>query len=124
MSKLIYLDNAATTKTAPEVVDAMLPYFSEFYGNPSSIYDFAQKSKEAVTKGRQQIADVLNAKKEEIDNIRISINSLKYLEAPVEENTKIGKVTLQIGDSNVESIDIITKNIVNKKSAFIENAIF
>ena len=43
---------------------AMLPYFSEFYGNPSSIYDFAQKSKEAVTKGRQQIADVLNAKKE------------------------------------------------------------
>ena len=66
MSKLIYLDNAATTKTAPEVLDAMLPYFSEYYGNPSSIYDFAQKSKEAVTKGRQQIADVLNAKKEEI----------------------------------------------------------
>ena len=62
-------------------------------------------------------------KKEEIDNIRISISSLKYLEAPVEENTKIGKVTLQIGDSNVESIDIITKNIVNKKSVryyFIE----
>ena len=50
MSKLIYLDNAATTKTAPEVLDAMLPYFSEYYGNPSSIYDFAQKSKEAVTK--------------------------------------------------------------------------
>ena len=52
MSKLIYLDNAATTKTAPEVVEAMLPYFTEFYGNPSSIYDFAQKSKEAVTKGK------------------------------------------------------------------------
>ena len=66
MGKMIYLDNAATTKTAPEVVQAMLPYFSEYYGNPSSIYDFAQKSKEAVTKGRQQIADVLNAKKEEI----------------------------------------------------------
>lgn len=66
MSKLIYLDNAATTKTAPEVVEAMLPYFTEYYGNPSSIYDFAQKSKEAVNKGRQQIADVLNAKKEEI----------------------------------------------------------
>ena len=66
MSKLIYLDNAATTKTAPEVLDAMLPYFSEYYGNPSSIYDFAQKSKEAVTKGRQQIADVIGAKTEEI----------------------------------------------------------
>lgn len=66
MSKLIYLDNAATTKTAPEVLEAMLPYFSEYYGNPSSIYDFAQKSKEAVTKGRQQIADALNTRKEDI----------------------------------------------------------
>ena len=66
MGKMIYLDNAATTKTAPEVVQAMLPYFSEYYGNPSSIYDFAGKSKEAITKGREQIAEVLGAKKEEI----------------------------------------------------------
>lgn len=63
---MIYLDNAATTRTAPEVVEAMLPYFSELYGNPSSVYDFAGKSKEAITRGRQQIADVLGAKKEEI----------------------------------------------------------
>ena len=40
MGKLLYLDNAATTKTAPEVVDAMLPYFTEHYGNPSSVYSF------------------------------------------------------------------------------------
>ena len=59
---MIYLDNAATTKTAPEVVEAMLPYFTEMYGNPSSVYDFAGKSKDAVTKGREQIADVLGAK--------------------------------------------------------------
>ena len=66
MKKLIYLDNAATTRTAPEVVEAMLPYFSEMYGNPSSIYDFAGKSKAAVMTARQQIADVIGAKKEEI----------------------------------------------------------
>lgn len=63
---MIYLDNAATTKTAPEVVDAMLPYFGELYGNPSSIYEIAGKSKEAVTKARGQIAEVLGAKPEEI----------------------------------------------------------
>lgn len=66
MDRLIYLDNAATTKTAPEVVDAMLPYFSELYGNPSSIYEFAGKSKEAVMKGREQIAQILGAKTNEI----------------------------------------------------------
>ena len=66
MGKMIYLDNAATTKTAPEVVEAMLPYYTEMYGNPSSVYDFAGKSKDAVTKGREQIANVLGAKKEEI----------------------------------------------------------
>ena len=66
MEKMIYLDNAATTKTAPEVVDAMLPYFTEMYGNPSSVYDFAGKSKAGITRGREQIANVLGAKTEEI----------------------------------------------------------
>lgn len=66
MGKMIYLDNAATTKTAPEVVDAMLPYFTELYGNPSSVYDFAGKTKEAVTASRQRIADAIGAKREEI----------------------------------------------------------
>lgn len=66
MENMIYLDNAATTKTSQEVVRAMLPYFTEFYGNPSSVYDFAGKSKTAVTNAREQIAEVLGAKKEEI----------------------------------------------------------
>ena len=66
MNKLIYLDNAATTKVAPEVVEAMLPYFTEHYGNPSSVYSFAAKNKEAITAQREQIAKAIGAKTNEI----------------------------------------------------------
>ncbi len=66
MKKLIYLDNAATTRTAPEVVEAMLPYFSEAYGNPSSIYSLAGESKKAIDHARDTIAGVLSARPEEI----------------------------------------------------------
>lgn len=66
MKKLIYLDNAATTKTAPEVVEAMLPYFTENYGNPSSVYEFAGISKKAVTQSREIIAKALGANDNEI----------------------------------------------------------
>lgn len=66
MGKLIYLDNAATTKTAPEVVEAMLPYFTEHYGNPSSIYSLGSDSKKAITEAREQIAEVLGAKASDI----------------------------------------------------------
>lgn len=63
---MIYLDNAATTKCAPEVVEAMFPWFSEYYGNPSSVYELAGKSKEAVDEARRQIAGVIGAKENEI----------------------------------------------------------
>lgn len=66
MKKLIYLDNAATTKTAPEVVEAMLPYFTEYYGNASSVYEFGAKSKEAISKSRETIAKALGANENEI----------------------------------------------------------
>lgn len=66
MGKLIYLDNAATTKTSPEVVEAMLPYFTEHYGNPSSVYGFAAANKEVITRQREIIAGVLGAKSNEI----------------------------------------------------------
>ena len=66
MKKLIYLDNAATTKTAPEVVEAMLPYFSEYYGNASTVYAFGEESRKAVTHARDTIAKALAAKSEEI----------------------------------------------------------
>lgn len=63
---MIYLDNAATTKTAPEVVEAMLPYFGEAYGNPSAIYSLGSAGKKAVNEARRAIASVINAKQEEI----------------------------------------------------------
>ena len=64
--KIIYLDNAATTKTRPEVVEAMLPYFTEKFGNPSSVYGFASQNKEAVTEAREQIAKALNAQTQDV----------------------------------------------------------
>ena len=66
MEKLIYLDNAATTATRPEVLEAMLPYFGEYYGNAASIYRFAGKSTKAVDEARRTVADALGAKKGEI----------------------------------------------------------
>ena len=66
MNNMIYLDNAATTRTNPEIVKAMLPYFSEYYGNPSSVYSFSNYSKEAVEKAREQVAKAIGANKEEI----------------------------------------------------------
>lgn len=66
MSKLIYLDNAATTAVYKEVLDAMLPFFTEHYGNPSAIYSFAGEAGKAVAKARANLANVINAKPEEI----------------------------------------------------------
>lgn len=66
MDKKIYLDNAATTKTRPEVVEAMLPYFTEKFGNPSSVYEFATQNKKAVDEARGNIAKALGADISEI----------------------------------------------------------
>lgn len=62
----VYLDHAATTATRKEVVDAMLPYFNEEFGNPSSVYSFAQKNRSVVTKCRDTIAGCINAASNEI----------------------------------------------------------
>lgn len=66
MNKIIYLDNAATTKTAKEVVDAMLPYFAENYGNASSIYGLGAASKKVMNESREVIAESLGAAPQEI----------------------------------------------------------
>ncbi len=66
MDKMIYMDNAATTAVAPEVLDAMLPYFCEQYGNPSSSYTFSGKIAQKVIEARKIIADSIGAKEKEI----------------------------------------------------------
>ncbi|MEF9955155.1 MAG: cysteine desulfurase NifS [Clostridium sp.] len=66
MKQVIYLDNAATTRVRPEVVEAMLPYFTEYYGNPSSVYDFSAEPKRAIAHSRESIADALGAKANEV----------------------------------------------------------
>lgn len=66
MSRLIYLDNAATTKVSEEVFEEMKPYFCEYYGNSSSVYGFASDSKKAVEDSRDIIAKTINAKSNEI----------------------------------------------------------
>ena len=66
MSKLIYLDNAATTAAAPEVVDAMLPYFTEQFGNASALYSVGSRNKDVLTETRAQIARSIGAADNEI----------------------------------------------------------
>lgn len=66
MGRFIYLDNAATTQTSEEVVNAMLPFFGEKYGNPSAFYSFAGEAEKAVSDARRQAAGFINAKPEEI----------------------------------------------------------
>ncbi|MDO5713718.1 MAG: cysteine desulfurase NifS [Tissierellia bacterium] len=66
MENLIYMDNAATTAVKPEVLEVMLPYYTQAYGNPSSIYTLGQNAKEAIDAAREKVAKALNAKSEEI----------------------------------------------------------
>ncbi len=64
--KRIYLDHAATTPTHPEVVKAMLPYFADTFGNPSSIYSYGQEAKGAIEEARDKVAALIGARDEEI----------------------------------------------------------
>ncbi len=63
---MIYLDNAATTQILPEVLDAMLPYLKEEYGNPSSVYQLGRNSKSAINNSREIIANAIGAKPNEV----------------------------------------------------------
>ncbi len=64
--KIVYTDNNATTKTADEVIEEMLPYFGNFYGNPSSMHTFGGQVGKKIQQARQRVADLINADPEEI----------------------------------------------------------
>lgn len=64
--KQVYMDHSATTATDPGVTEAMLPYFSEKYGNPSSLYTIGRQARRAIEESRQKVSDLIGAKKEEI----------------------------------------------------------
>ncbi len=66
MQKLIYMDNAATTKTENRVKEVMMPYFDEKYSNPSGVYNFAKENRMVIDESRKKIAELINAKPEEI----------------------------------------------------------
>ncbi len=81
MTATVYLDHAATTPLDPRVLEAMLPYFSERFGNPSSIYRLGRQARQAIDEARQTVADILNASPQEViftssgtegDNLAIS----------------------------------------------------
>jgi len=66
MNKPIYMDYAATTFTKPEVLEEMIPYFTEFYGNPSSVYSISRDTKKAIDKARGRVAKAINSNMDEI----------------------------------------------------------
>ena len=65
-TRVVYLDHAATTPVRPEVLDAMLPYFSEAFGNPSSLYAIAGEARNAIDESRSRVASVLNCRTSEV----------------------------------------------------------
>lgn len=114
MGKLIYLDNAATTQVYPEVLEAMMPYFTEYYGNPSSIYTFAGEAGKAVSKSRETLASAIGAKAEEIYFTGGGSESDNWaLKAAVEAYASKGKhiITTTIEHhAIVHTVDYLEKN--------------
>ncbi len=66
MMRGVYLDNTASTPVLPEVLEAMLPYLKDTYGNPQSIHDWGDPAREAIDDARSKVADLIGGKAEEI----------------------------------------------------------
>src|SRR4051812_2223800 len=86
---LVYLDNNATTRPAPEVVAAMVPYLQEFYGNPSSVHRFGQRARQAIDEARAQVAALVGCSDSELmftgggtESINTAIRGILAMRAP------------------------------------------
>lgn len=95
---MIYLDNAATTKVTKPVLDTMLPYLTEHYGNPSSIHSMGKKAKQAVEHAREQVATAIGAKPEQIF----------FTSGATESNNWVGETILMKSEFEHPSMDSVT----------------
>ena len=123
MKRSVYLDNAATTPMAPEVVDAMLPYLKDHFGNPSSSHQFGRKTRAAIERVRKDIADRLHAMPSEFiftsggteaDNLAIycAIRELgveRIITSPVEHHAVLHTAEFFCRDFSVE-MDLVRLN--------------
>ncbi|MFN8258055.1 MAG: cysteine desulfurase family protein [Bacteroidales bacterium] len=138
MGKPIYLDYNATTPVDPEVANEIIPYIQTFYGNPSSSYSIGRSSKEAIVKARQQVANLINAKPEEIvftscatESNNLAIHGFvlankdkgKHIITSVIEHPAVTEVCKYLStlDYEITYIPVDTFGIINPKD--VENAI-
>ena len=118
--QLIYLDNNATTKPAPEVVEAMLPYLTEWYGNPSSVHRFGQRSRQAVDEARNQVATLIGCDDSELlftsggtESINTAIRGLLLSRSPRKqiltstvEHSAVRELCKNLGQHGSEILEI------------------
>ncbi len=102
---MIYLDNAATTKIDPQVLDAMMPYLTEQYGNPGTLYGLGLQAKKAVENARKQVADFIGAKPEQIIFTSGGTEANNLVFSGMEEHLKgIGKAGVIISQYEHDSV--------------------
>ena len=115
MKKLIYVDNAATTKISKPVFESMIPFLENDFGNPSSLYSIAKDARKAMEKSRQVIADCINARSDEIFFTSCGTESDNWA---LKSSVKLGQpghiITSQIEHHAVlESVHFLERNGIN-----------
>ena len=109
---MIYLDNAATTKIDPRVLEAMMPYLTDEYGNAGTLYGLGRKSAEAIAKARQQVADLICAKPEQIIFTSGGSEANNMVFAGVKDYlTSIGKTHIVTTEIEHDSVLNAVKNL-------------